>query len=241
MGIMLLLTLMLCLQIVANPGIEDVSHDRKSLSEVRQLAERLQADIAKLQSAVSRNGELLKSGVLIDREVLSDQRRQTEADNARMAQNIQDIGLRAKQANETAKTLQDAASKDPAVAQSKALASEAADATRVLQKIQAGSLVTYKRPKGSKTCWLVEVASPKKIRAGRLGEKKKPKTMASYDACLKWITSQTSADFLIVVKPKGWDVKDAWEKTLQQAGVAYAFDVIGEDKDALDDVVGAGY
>lgn len=242
MGIMLLLTLMLCLQVVVNPGQADVRHDKRALGEARQLAEKLRTDLAALDAAVSQNRELLDSGALVDRDILSSNRDQAERDNDRMAMDLKDLDTRTTKAEEANQKLQEAAANDPALARTRAASSEAADATRVLKRIQGGKLITYSRPKGSQPCWLVEVSSQTGIRAGQIGVKNRPRTMTSYGECLQWIVGQrSSSDFLIVVKPKAWDVKRAWEKSLQQAGVTYAFDVIPQDKDALDDVVGAGY
>jgi hypothetical protein len=241
MGIMLLLTLMLCLQIVVNPGLDDVKNDRRALAELRQLAESLRANVDELQSAVSRNRELLDSGVLMNQDILAEQQQQTKNDNALLAQSIKDVAARTKRSSQTGKSLRDAASKDPAISQTKAAVSKAADATKILRKLQAGRLVPYQRPKGSKTCWLIEVSSPSQIKVGRIGRKEKPISINTYGDCLTWIKNQSSADFLIVVKPKAWDVKSEWEQPLQQAGITYAFDVIGQDKAALDDIMGAGY
>ena len=70
MGIMLLLTLMMCLQITSVVASADAAPAAQMVSELKQQAAALAAEISKLESEASEQASLLESGAIDDPELL---------------------------------------------------------------------------------------------------------------------------------------------------------------------------
>lgn len=241
MGIMLLLTLMLCLQIVANPGISDVNHDVKALANLTSASKGLQSDLETLQQAVADNATLLDSGALIDVNVLSDQKQQALNSNQRSERDLKKLAEQTQKAKEVANKLNEFAKHNTAVTKTKTLNTTIDDAQRILKELAQGRRVVYDRPPGSNECWLVEVSTNTDIRAGVIGKKQPPLSFPSIEHCRDWMLRMKSkADFLVVIKPATWDLKAPLEKVCQASNITYAFDLLPQDKSALDDKLGGG-
>lgn len=242
MGIMLLLTLMLCMQIVQNPGVADISHDVKALSELSAASESLQAGLVELQNAVGENDKLFKAGGLINSNILRDQMREARVANERASRDLEDLAQQADEAKGIAEKLKAYAGSSTETQETDRLKVTISEAKRVLEQLEQGKRVLYNRPPGSNECWLVEISTESDIRAGVIGKKAAPLSFPSIEHCRDWMLKKKSTyDFLIVIKPETWDLKAPLEKICQDSKITYAFDLLPQDKIALDVNVGAGF
>lgn len=242
MGIMLLLTLILCMQIVQNPGIADISHDAKALSKLTAASRSLQADLQLLQIAVQANERLFNSGGLINAEILRSQMDEARLANQRAERDMQELVAQTDEANAVAEQLEAFAAASSASQETDGLKVTISEAKRVLEQLERGKRVLYNRPPGSNECWLVEVSTETDVRAGVIGKKEAPKSFSSIEHCRDWmLAKRSSADFLIVIKPQTWDLKAPLEKVCQESQVTYAFDLLPQNKIALDETFGAGF
>lgn len=242
MGIMLLLTLILCMQIVQNPGVADISHDVKALSELTAASENLQSSLADLRIAVAANEKLFHAGGLISADVLSDQMQETQSANERATRDLQELGQQADEAKTIADKLKAYSSSSTAAQETDRLNLTISEAKRILKQLEQGKRVLYNRPSGSNECWLVEISSESNIRAGVIGKKQAPTSFQSVEHCRDWmLNNKTTSDFLIIVKPETWGLKAPLEKVCQDSKVTYAFDLLPQGKTALDDRLGAGF
>ena len=241
MGIMLLLTLMLCLQIVTNPGIASESLDAQAMANLSAASTSLKTELQALQKAIADNAELLESGGLIDVDVLNEQKQRGLNSNQQSQQNLQELAAQTKAAQEAAKKLQQFAKNNKAVEQTKNLTVDINTAQRILEQLEQGQRVLYNRPPGSNTCWLVEVSTNSDIQAGIIGKKQPPKKFPSIEHCRDWMLSlKNQADFLIIVKPETFDIKAPLEKVCRDSNLTYAFDLLPAGQVALDPQLGAG-
>lgn len=241
MGIMLLLTLMLCLQIVENPGIADVQHDVQTLASLTSASQGLQSQLLELEQAVSDNAALLDAGALVDVEILNDLNNKALNSNQRTESALRQLAERTQKANDVSDKLSQYARTSTTPQKTKQLKTSTADAQRILKTIQQGRRVTYRRPAGSNQCWLVEISTASDVRAAMIGRNQTPKTFPSIEHCRDWMVGlKNQADFLIVIKPATWDLKAPLEKVCQTSNITYAFDLLPQDQVALDHNLGAG-
>jgi hypothetical protein len=242
MGIMLLLTLMLCLQIVQNPGVADITHDAQALAELTAASVDLQSSLANLESAVEANSQLFSAGGLIDTDVLRDQMQDARNANKRARRDLKELNQKTDEAKAVTEKLNAFAKSSTANEEADRLSVTITDAKRVLQQLEQGKRVLYSRPPGSNECWLIELSTESDIRAGVIGKKQLPTSFPSVEHCRDWMLSlRARADFLIIIKPETWGLKAPLEKVCQDSDVTYAFDLLPQDKIALDASHGAGF
>lgn len=242
MGIMLLLTLMMCVQIVQNPGAANVNHDVKALNEVHAASKNLQASLANLQGAVAANDKLFSAGGLVDAGILRQQKQKARNANKRAERDLKQLEQQADSARTINQKLNTLVGASTAKRQTDQLKVAIADAQKVLQQLEAGKRVLYNRPAGSNECWLVEVSTESEIHAGIIGKKEKPTSFPSIEHCRDWMLSlRFKADFLIIIKPDTWGLKAPLEKVCQDSNITYAFDLLPQNRFAVDPEFGAGF
>lgn len=243
MGIMLLLTLMMCLQIttvVANAGSSSAA---ETIQQMRRQAAALSAEIAELQQSVDDQTSLLNSGAINDPELLRDRTiaMSTEVDSAKT-----DLKGLWKQHSITATSLVDLqelarvksdvkTEADQMQAQNQALAEK-------LKQLQTGERVIYNaHTSTSSTCWLVEMNGENSFLAAELGKQQRPKSFSSSADLRRWILQKhrSGAVFMLIVKPKCAAKLDEISAELRSSNVVFGFDLLPQDKTVIDPMTGA--
>ena len=243
MGIMLLLTLLIAMQIVEQPA--------RSSSELSEQRQQLAAaiDTLKQQTAVLReqaknNRQVLSSGVLASPELLA-----PKLAEAAVARATAEQELRQLQAAATAETK--AAAEAVLLAADKATDSEAEQQRMIaelkrLQVLQnsvlSGNRVVYNQYRGSAdSCWIVEFTDDNTIHAARIGHAQKPMSFASIPSVVTWIRNQRQqgAEFLILLKPAATEASELLPEMLRRENIPHGYDLLGQDQTALDPEQGA--
>lgn len=243
MGIMLLLTLLIAMQIVEQPA--------RSNSEVSAKHRQLAADIdalrkqtTALRKQAESNRQVLSSGVLASPELL--QPKLAEAAAAKSAAEEELRQLQAAAASETkasADAVQMAAKQTAAAAAEQQLLTTELNRLQSLQNaVQSGSRVVYNRYRGSaESCWIVEFSSDQSIQAAPIGRKQKPITFTGIPATIAWIRRQRQqgAEFLILLKPAATEAADMLPEMLRRENIPHGYDLLGQDQTAIDPEQGA--
>lgn len=244
MGIMLLVTLMMCLQITSVVALSSDSDVNDTVRQMKVRAAALSAEIAQLQQTVDEQASLLNSGAINDQTLLRDRSATLEADN-RIAQE-QMRRLLAEQAA-TQQKLTDLQNVSILQAnqpeETNRLQLENQRLQQQLEQIKSGERVIYNaHVSNSKTCWLVEMTSAGNFIAAELGKQQTPKQFSSQRDLAAWMLQRhrAGASFMLVVKPNAADTFDLLAETLRRQNIAFGFDLLPQDMSAIDPITGAG-
>jgi len=243
MGIMLLLTLLIAMQITEQPiRSEDQAAARRQ--ELQTMVTGLQRDIDQLEQQTQANSQLLASGALADQELLSARHRQAMAARQAAAAELQrllseSVAASGSLASVTALAAQQQADGDR---DRQRLTAELAAMKSRLQGLTDGTRVVYNRQSGSAaTCWIVEVTDDRSIQAAPLGRSQKPLVFPGIRDVLRWIRNEhrRGAEFLILLKPAAEEAADLLPETLREEQIPHGYDLLGQDQTALDPDRGA--
>lgn len=240
MGIMLLLTLMLCLQISTAAVREFTPED--TVTETLAQVEALQQQIERLSENVNQQQALLNSGAIEDVELLRQQAEQMSNDSERALAALNEAEQSALQSAASLQKLQQtAAERKDQVSTTQKLLQQVKDMEAQLQKIQSGDRIIYNgHDSQSKRCWLVEMNSTNEFVAAELGRTMTPQKFSSLSQLSQWMSADSSRSFLLIVKPDSADVFDGLKQELRQKKVTFGFDLLPTGKVAIDPVTGAG-
>jgi len=243
MGIMLLLTLLICLKIT-NTVSRSSSEVKTRAQDLQTSVSSIQSELAELEARVHANSSVLESGGLSNVELLRDKQQEEVA--AKTAAERELYVLLA-QSSTAVKTLSDVSSS----AQSQGTLTTAEIATlieemqrqqKAVKEIQDGKRVIYNKYIGSAdTCWIIEVSSDTVFQAAPVGKKQAPLSFSSVDQVLQWTRQRhkEGAEFLVLLKPEANAAIDRIPGTLREEGIAHGYDLLGQDQTALDPVTGA--
>jgi len=243
MGIMLLLTLLIAMQITEQPiRSEDQAAARRQ--ELQTMVTGLQRDIDQLEQQTQANSQLLASGALADQELLSARHRQAMAARQAAAAELQrllseSVAASGSLASVTALAAQQQADGDR---DRQRLTAELAAMKSRLQGLTDGTRVVYNRQSSSAaTCWIVEVTDDRSIQAAPLGRSQKPLVFPGIRDVLRWIRDEhrRGAEFLILLKPAAEEAADLLPGTLREEQIPHGYDLLGQDQTALDPDRGA--
>jgi hypothetical protein len=243
MGIMLLLTLLICLRITSTVS--------RSSSEVKTRAQALQtsvsaiqSELAELEARVHANSSIMESGGLSNIQLLRD--KQQEAEAARRAAE-RELYAMLEQSTVAVRNLTDVSTSAQSqqtltAAEIASLIEEMHRQQKTIKEIQDGKRVVYNQYIGSAdTCWIIEVSSDTVFQVAPVGKKQAPLSFSSIDQVLQWTRQRHNegAEFLVLLKPGANAAIDRIPGTLREEGIAHGYDLLGQDQTALDPVTGA--
>ncbi len=243
MGIMLLLTLLICLEITDTPS-RSSSEVKARTEELQTSVSNVQNELAQLESRVQSNSSVLESGGLSNTQLLRDQ--QQSASAARDSAERELFAL-LEQSTTSVKNLDNATTSAQSqqsltTAEIARLIEDMKHQQQVLKQMQDGKRIIYNRYVGSAdTCWIIEVNSDSSFQAAPVGKKQAPVSFSSIDQLLKWTRQRhkEGAEFLVLLKPGANQAIDRIPGTLREEGIAHGYDLLGQDQTALDPVTGA--
>ena len=243
MGIMLLLTLLLCLQITeaVMPSSAEVQTRSKTL---HTMVSSLQTELSSLEDRVRTNAALLNSGALSNTNLLQEKQQESDAGRKAAERELMTLLQESLDATESLNDLKSSTQQkqmlqDTEIAQ---LIAEALRQQQSLKDITDGKRIVYNRYVGSAdTCWIVEVSSDTDFKAAPIGKKVAPVSFTSAAQVLKWIRERhkEGAEFLLLLKPAADSAMDELPGTLREEGIAHGFDLIAQEQSGLDPVTGA--
>ncbi len=243
MGIMLLLTLMICLQVTDKPTRSSEEVQKRS-TEMQADVLSLQAEMSDLERQVSENTAVLESGALSNQTLLREKQQAISAAQAAAERELLVMLQQSMNSAETLNSTKSAAetkrqSSEASIAQ---LIQEASRQEKSIQQMLEGRRVVYNRYVGSASaCWIIEVTSDTNIKAAQIGRKQVPLTFSSVNEVLQWTRERhrEGSEFLLLLKPGASLAIDRLPGTLREEGIAHGYDLLGQDQTALDPVTGA--
>ena len=243
MGIMLLLTLMMCLQITATVASDTASPVEQTLDEMKQQAADLAAEVMQLQQLAGEQIVLLNSGAIEDPELIKEQSLTMENENQLANETIRELWQQHTE-NETSlesiiKTDKD---RQAQISETETLRDDNRNLSKRLDELKRGDRVIYNAHNSSATtCWLVELTNATTIQAAELGKSIPPLSFTSQTDLQFWMLQRqrSGAVFLILVKPDAADSFELLSEELRLKSVTFGFDLLPQDKLAIDPILGA--
>ena len=243
MGIMLLLTLTMCLRITASVALARASSVDQTLDEMKQQAAALAAEIQRLQDTADEQIALLNSGAIDDPGLLTDRSLTMENEIQLATAEIRELWQQQAVSQTSLESMKKLAkARQPQVAQTAAFRTENKNLNRSLDELERGTRVIYNAHDSSaKTCWLVELTNVKTIHAAELGKTQKPLSFGSIADLQSWMIQRhrSGAVFLILLKPDAAELLEPLTEKLRAARVVFGFDLLPRDQSAIDPVFGA--
>ena len=243
MGIMLLITLMIALQIETAKGTGMAPEILKSLKMLSQESQELLNDVETLERQAAEQLALLNTEAIFDAEMLGRSRETiisevaaAGSDLSRLKELRQDSEGRLEEITEKYSSLQ----KDNERIQQ--LQQENQKLDEKLKQLKNGQRRVYNsHNSASKDCWLLEISGVNDIQVALLGENKAPQKFGSLNDLIGWVKSQKGRDvaFMLLIKPNAADSLEELTKELVQLSVPFGFDLLPQDATAIDATTGA--
>ena len=243
MGIMLLLTLIMCLQISSTMVTADAPDTARIVEQMRQQSAELAAEVAGLERKVETHLNQLNAGAISDVSLLRKRLNQLDDDSQRGKQRVRDlweqkaeVDVRLTRLRETARQNQDRPQRTQLLQQQNEQMAEQ------LEQLRQGDRVIYNAHDSASTdCWLVELVDTTTFQTALIGQKRKPLQFASPALLQSWIQEQHrgGAAFLLLVRPSAADLLESLTEELRQQKIVFGFDLLPPDKVAIDPVMGA--
>ena len=114
--------------------------------------------------------------------------------------------------------------------------------TKSLEQLQNGDRVVYNAHSTSAaSCWLVEMSGERSFVAAEIGKAQLPRQFSSVSEVRSWMVQQhqSGAVFLLIVKPDAAGILDELSDHLRSQNVTFGFDLLPQNKAAIDPNSGA--
>ncbi|MBL8819038.1 MAG: hypothetical protein JNL58_23620 [Planctomyces sp.] len=238
MGIMLLLTLMMSLQITDAPGAQMASTVRSRADMLAEESRRLLTEISQMESQLSGQLSALNSGAILDTTLLAQ-----SCDLAvRDAESAQAEAARVdKLVTSSLDELQEVRTRfseiDNIKSETASLEQELNTLRQELEDVQSGKKRVYNAHESqAKTCWVVELSSPTDIRIGLMGHEDNQRKLAGIPELINWvgtIEGQGTA-LMLLVKPDAADDLEPLSKAIAERKIPFGFDLLPQDAVVLE-------
>ncbi|MEO2016290.1 MAG: hypothetical protein ABGZ53_18170 [Fuerstiella sp.] len=243
MGIMLLVTMMMCLQITAVIASAKQTPAEETIRQMQQQAAALSAEIASLQSTVDENASLLNSGAINDPDLLRDRSVTLDNDNQLAKIDVKALWEQQTSGQKTLDTLKKTAQRrSDQTRQTELLKQDNENLDEKVKQLTRGDRVVYNaHTSESETCWLVEMVTTTEFLAAELGQRRQPRGFSSRSELTSWILQRhhSGTVFMLIVKPAAADVLEQLTTDLRAQNVSFGFDLLPQNKTAIDPVSGA--
>jgi hypothetical protein len=243
MGIMLLLTLIMCLQISTTMGTTGAPDTAAIVQRMQQQSIELTAEVSRLETEVGVQLNQLNAGAISDVSLLKQRMQHLDDDNQRAQQRVRNLWEQKANADASLTRLRETNQQNqnrPQLTQQ--LQQQNAQLKEQLEQMRQGDRVVYNaHDSATAECWLVELAGTSSFQAALIGQKQKPLTFSSHAALKSWIEKQhrRGAAFLLLIRPAAADMLEVFAEELRQQNVVFGFDLLPPDTVAIDPVTGA--
>jgi hypothetical protein len=243
MGIMLLLTLMLAIDVNVNPGTGMdtdmqaavnmlVRESAGLLTEVETLETRIVAQLAILQSGAMLNPEHLTAS----RNTLADEVAAHQTELGRLNDLSTESQTRLSNVESEYETRHDDEELITNLKQRKQ------QLTEQLKHLRTGQKRVYNSHDSSaRACWLIELSSSARISVAQMGQIASSRDFNSVEELLTWIDAQKSTDvaFMLLIKPDAADCMELLTARFIEMAVPFGFDLLPQAATAIGSPSGA--
>lgn len=230
MGIMLLLTLMLAVELSATEVSRSEVAAEDALQTLETESAQLLTAIAALEQQLAAQSETLQSGGLLNPELL----KRSHGEAVREATSSQEEATRLEKLAQTSQqSLQEVRERFTGLKATQdeiqSLESQLAARRRELAELSNGNKLVYnKHSSSAKFCWIIELNSPTQIRAALMGTESESTHLQDVAATLAWISGlpQQDSSVMLLVKPDSSPCLDELSEELRKRGIPYGFDLL---------------
>ena len=230
MGIMLLLTLMMSLQIAVGSVASASPEMQKLMDSIAMETAQLMQSIAELDTAVTSQTALLKSGALLDAEILAESKNQVLAEVNASEKDLQRLNMMNAASRQELDRLHD--EKEAKSSERTEILSLKVENKRIQQEIEdlkSGRRVIYNAHDGqAQNCWVVELTSSADIKVGLMGQEESFQRLTSANALTKWLKQQSATGdaFMLLIKPNAAGMFDDVSSELHNLGSPFGLDLL---------------
>ena len=243
MGIMLLLTLIMCLQITSTTATANTPDAARIVEQMQQQSAELAAEVSRLETEVGEQLNQLNAGALSDATLLKQRLKQLNDDNQRAQQRVRDLWEQKAGTDAQLVRLQTAAQQSQSRPQQTQQLEQQNDQIKErLEQMQQGNRVVYNaHDSATAECWLVELTDTASFQTALIGRKQPPQRFSSQASLKSWMEEQhrRGSAFLLLVRPASADMLEAFTEELRQKSIVFGFDLLPPDRVAIDPVTGA--
>ncbi len=233
MGIMLLLTLILSLQIAVSPSAVLSTPMQEQADQLAAETTGLLMEIVAMERQIADQMIVLNSGALLNPQILQRSRDlavqesvAAQKEVARLEQQITDSEQR------LAEVRSEFNQHELLVQESSLLEQKRLNRLVELDDVRSGRRRIYNAHNSdAQTCWLAEISSPNNIRIGITGNESSLQEFASIDELIQWTQTQANKDYalMLLVKPDAASSLELLSKTLVEQKIAFGFDLLPQD------------
>lgn len=238
MGIMLLITLMMSLQIETATGTGMDPEMLKSLEMLSQESQGLLNEVDTLERQVAEQLSLLNTEAIFDVQILGQSREMIVNEVAAARNDLVRLEELRRNSDDRLKDVSEKYSVRQEDNESiQQLQQENHQLEEKLQQLRNGQRRVYNsHDSASKDCWLVEISESNDIQVALIGENKPPQRFASLDDLIGWVKSRKGHDvaFMLLIKPNAADSLEELTKELVELAVPFGFDLLPQDATAID-------
>jgi hypothetical protein len=238
MGIMLLLTLMMALNVNLNPGTGMDADMQAAVNMLIDESAGLRSEVSTLETRIADQLAVLQSGAILNSESLTVSRNTLvgevaahQTDLARLNELSAGSLERLKEVESEYESRQD----DEQVIAT--LKQQKEQLTKKLKHMRTGQKRIYNAHNSSaKDCWLIEFSSSTIIRVAQMGKVDPPRDFRSVAELITWIDAQKGRDvaLILLIKPDAADFMEPLTAKLIELAIPFGFDLLPQDATAID-------
>lgn len=237
MGIMLLLTLIMSLQIASSPGAQTSSRIRDQAQMLQAESKRLLIEIDAMESRLVEQMSAINSGAILDPTLLSQARDRASREANAAQQEAARISQIVNSSQESLDSIRVRFGEiDQIGAETVALEQLRKKLRQDLQELRSGRKRVYNAHEStSKSCWIIEITSLEDIRVARMGNEENTTRLAGISALIDWVETKQSEDvaFMLLVKPDAANALEQISKSLVKGKRPFGFDLLPQDTTVL--------
>lgn len=240
MGIMLLLTLMLAVELSATEVTRVQSDAEDSLQTLETETSRLLSAIATLEQQLVAQTQTLRSGALVNPELLKRSHEIAVREAASSQEEAKRTTSLARTSQQTLQEVRDRFSGLQAIQQEiHSLETQLAKRQQELNQLSSGNKLVYNRHSSTaRFCWIIELSSPTEIHAALIGSESECTSLKDVAATIEWLATQPAQDtsVMLLVKPNSSACLSELSEELRNRGIPYGFDLLAQETTVLTSV-----
>lgn len=237
MGIMLLLTLMLAVELSATEVTRSQSSAEDSLKTLETEASELMSAIESLEQQLATQAETMRSGALSNARLLEQNHTAAIRNAAESRQEAVRVAELAQTSEQNLNDVRDRyATLQTTLEEIQTLELQLADQQKELAQLKSGNRLVYnKHSSSAKFCWIIELDSPTQIRAALMGNESECTTLKNIAAAIDWISQKPAQDssVMLLVKPGSSGCLEDLSRNLRQKGIPFGFDLLPQETTVL--------
>jgi hypothetical protein len=242
-GVMILLTLLLAVELIQRIVSSAPQQTMVQITASTKSIEELRAEIALLQSRLDASGEMTDELPSFDRDTLRRTRIELEQSNERLEREIASLNdrLQDKRRQVSAAEAASVNEQKQGTEELARLEQTTAAVKEQLDSINSSNRVFFRKEKGGKETWIVELAVTR-IQSAKIGVVAKPLEFNGIAPFERWLKAMSPAStaLYIIVKPGSEELFEEAKEAVRRNGYDVGYHVMPADQQVIDPTSGAG-